>query len=61
MAYIKEERPQTIGVEGTWILSAYHYKGSRLTEEYVKGLKKKMFIGSFCPGSAKVIVQPRNF
>jgi uncharacterized OB-fold protein len=60
MAYIKDERPQTIGVEGTWILSAYHYKGSRLTEEYVKGLKKKKFIGSFCPGCAKVIVPPRN-
>ena len=60
MAYLKDERPQTIGVEGTWNLSAYHYKGSLLTAEYVKGLKKKKLIGSVCPGCAKVIVPPRN-
>jgi uncharacterized OB-fold protein len=60
MGYVKDESPQTIGVDGTWILSAYHYKGSLLTEEYVKGLKQKRLIGSFCPGCAKVIVPPRN-
>ena len=58
MPYLKDERPQTIGVEGTWNLSAYHYKGSLLMAEYVKGLKKKKLIGSFCPGCAKVIVPP---
>ena len=60
MPYIKDERPQTIGVEGVWNLSAYHYKGSTLLREYVKGLKKKRMIASFCPGCAKVIVPPRN-
>jgi hypothetical protein len=60
MGYIKDERPQTIGVEGTWVLSAYRYKGSRLLEEYVEGLRQRKLVGSFCPGCAKVIVPPRN-
>ncbi len=60
MGYIKEERPTTIAVEGTWNIGSYHYKGSRLLEEYVKGLKQKKLIGSFCPGCGKVIVPPRN-
>lgn len=60
MQYAKDARPQTMLVDGTWVLSAYHYKGSRLIEEYVKGFKRKKLIGSFCPGCAKVIVPPRN-
>ena len=60
MGYVKEERPTTISVEGTWNIGSYHYKGSRLLEEYVKGLKQKKLIGSFCPGCGKVIVPPRN-
>lgn len=60
MGYLKDERPQTMGVDGSWVLSAYHYKGSTLLAEYVKGLKQKKLIGSFCPGCAKVIVPPRN-
>lgn len=60
MGYIKDERPKTIGVEGKWNISSYHYKGSKLLEEYVEGLKHKKLIGSFCPGCGKVIVPPRN-
>jgi uncharacterized OB-fold protein len=60
MGYLKDERPTTIGVEGIWNLGAYHYKGSRLLEEYVAGLKHKKLTGSFCPGCARVIVPPRN-
>ena len=60
MGFIKDERPQTICVEGTWSLGSYHYKGSKLLEQYVEGLKQKKLIGSFCPGCAKVILPPRN-
>ena len=60
MGYIKDERPETIGAEGTWNISSYNYKGSRLMEEYVEVLKQKKLIGSLCPGCGKVIVPPRN-
>lgn len=60
MGYIKDERPETIGAEGTWNISSYNYKGSRLMGEYVEVLKQKKLIGSLCPGCGKVIVPPRN-
>ncbi len=60
MGYIKDERPETIGAEGTWNISSYNYKGSRLMEEYVEVLKQKKLIGSLCPGCGKVIVPLRN-
>ncbi len=60
MGYIKDERPETIGAEGTWNISSYNYKGSRLMEEYVEVLKQKKLLGSLCPGCGKVIVPLRN-
>ena len=60
MPYIKEERPETISVEGEWNVGAYKYKAPRLLEEYVQGLKQKKLIGSLCPGCGKVIVPLRN-
>lgn len=60
MPYIKEERPETITVEGEWNIGAYKYKAPRLLEEYVQGLKQKQIIGSLCLGCGKVIVPPRN-
>jgi uncharacterized OB-fold protein len=60
MGYIKDERPETMRVEGSWNIGAYHYKGSRHMQEYVDGLRQKRLIGSFCPGCGKVIVPIRN-
>lgn len=60
MGYLKDERPQTIMVEGDWQVGAYRYKAPRLLEEYTQGLKQKKIIGSLCLGCGKVIVPPRN-
>ncbi len=60
MAYLKDQRRETMMVEGSWNIGAYRYKGSTQLQEYVDGLKEKKLIGSLCPGCGKVIVQPRN-
>jgi uncharacterized OB-fold protein len=60
MPYIKEERPETLSVEGEWDIGATTWKANRLMEEFVKGLKQKKLIGSLCLGCGKVIVPPRN-
>jgi uncharacterized OB-fold protein len=60
MPYLKDERPETISVEGEWNIGAYKYKANRLLEEFVQGLKQKKLIGSLCPGCGKVIVPHRN-
>jgi len=60
MGYVKDERPQTMMVEGDWQVGAYRYKAPRLLEEYTQGLKQKKIIGSLCLGCGKVIVPPRN-
>ncbi len=60
MGYLKDERPETMCVEGRWNIGAYTYKASRLMEEYVQGLKEKKLIVSLCRGCGKVILPPRN-
>ena len=60
MAYLKDERRETMMVDGFWNIGAYRYKGNTLIQEYVEGLKEKKLIGSLCPGCGKVIVPPRN-
>jgi len=60
MGYVKEERPETMMVDGDWQVGAYRYKAPRLLEEYAKNLKNKKIVGSLCMGCGKVIVQPRN-
>ena len=60
MAYLKDERRETMMVDGSWNIGAYRYKANTLMEEYVQGLKEKKLIGSLCPGCGKVIVPPRN-
>lgn len=60
MAYLKDERRETMMVDGFWNIGAYRYKANTLMEEYVQGLKEKKLIGSLCPGCGKVIVPPRN-
>jgi len=60
MAYIKDERPHTIMVDGDWQVGAYRYKAPRHLEEFCAGLKEKKIIGSLCPGCGKVIVPIRN-
>ncbi len=59
MAYLKDERPETMMVDGEWQVGAYRYKAPRLLEEFVAGLKEKKLIGTLCPGCGKVIVPPR--
>lgn len=56
----KNERKETMGVQGIWNVGAYRYKAPPLMEEYTQGLKEKKIIGSWCRGCAKVIVPPRN-
>lgn len=60
MGYLKDERPETMGVEGSWNIGSYKYKAPRLLEEFVAGLKEKKLIASVCPGCGKVIVPQRN-
>jgi uncharacterized OB-fold protein len=60
MPYLKDERPETIMVDGDWQVGAYRYKAPRLLEEFAQGLKEKKLIGSLCRGCGKVIVPPRN-
>ncbi len=60
MGYIKDERPQTMMVDGDWQIGAYTYKAPKLVEEFVAGLKEKKIIGSLCMGCGKVIVPPRR-
>jgi uncharacterized OB-fold protein len=60
MGYLKDEFPETMGVQGHWNIGAYRYKAPRLLEEYVKGLKERRLTGSLCPGCGKVIVPLRN-
>jgi len=60
MAYVKDERPETMMVEGDWQVGAYRYKAPRLLEEFTQGLKQKKLVGSLCLGCGKVIVQPRQ-
>ncbi len=60
MPYLKEERPETLGVEGEWNIGAYTWKANRLLEEFVEGLKQRKLVGSLCFGCGKVIVPPRN-
>ena len=55
----KEERKETMSVEGTWDIGATTWKGNRILEEYTQGLKQKKIIGSLCPSCGKVIVPPR--
>ena len=59
MPYIKEERPETMSVEGDWDIGAYTWKANKLMEEFVGGLKQKKLIGSLCHGCGKVIVPLR--
>lgn len=61
MPYIKEQREETISVEGDWdVGGSTTWKHSTLLQEYAQGLKEKKIIGSLCPGCGKVIVPPRN-
>ena len=60
MGYLKDDRPETMCVEGQWNIGASKYKASRHMEEYIQGLKQKKIIGSLCRGCGKVIVPPRN-
>jgi len=61
MPYIKEQRKETISVEGDWdVGGSTTWKHSKLLQEYAQGLKEKKIIGSLCPGCGKVIVPPRN-
>jgi len=61
MPYIREQRKETIRVEGDWdIGGSTTWKDSTLLQEYAQGLKEKKIIGSLCPGCGKVIVPPRN-
>ena len=60
MPYIKDERPETMLLEGEWNIGAYKYKAPHLLEEFVQGLKEKKLIGSMCIGCGKVIIPPRN-
>lgn len=60
MGYLKDERPETMAVEGSWNIGSYKYKAPRLLEEFVGGLKEKKLIASVCPGCGKVIVPQRN-
>jgi uncharacterized OB-fold protein len=60
MGYLKDERPQTMMVNGSWSVGAYKYKAPWLMHEFCQGLKEKKLIGSLCPGCGKVIVLPRN-
>jgi len=60
MAYLKDERPETMMVEGDWQVGAYRWKAPRLLEEFSAGLKEKKIIGSMCMGCGKVITQPRH-
>ncbi|MBW1990202.1 MAG: hypothetical protein JRI97_11755 [Deltaproteobacteria bacterium] len=59
MGYIKDERPTTMMVGGSWNIGAYKYKANGLLDEYLEGLKEKKLIGSMCMGCGKVIVPPR--
>lgn len=59
MAYIKDERPHTIMVDGDWQIGTYRYKAPRHLEEFCTGLKEKKIIGSLCPGCGKVVVPIR--
>jgi len=59
MPYIKEERKETLSVEGEWAYGAYEYKANKLLDEFCQGLKERKLIGSLCPGCGKVIVLPR--
>lgn len=59
MPYIKEERPETLSVEGEWAYGAHEYKANTLLDEFCEGLKEKKLIGSLCLGCGKVIVPPR--
>lgn len=60
MGYLKDKRPETMGVQGSWNIGAYKYKAPRLLEEYVQSLKQRKILGSVCPGCGKVIVPLRN-
>jgi len=60
MGYIKDERPATMMVNGTWDIGAYQYKTHGLLREFVDGLKERKLIGSLCPGCGKVIVPARK-
>jgi len=60
MAYIKDERPQTMMLDGSWAVGAYRYKALPLLKEFASALKDKKILGSFCSGCGKVVVPPRN-
>ncbi len=60
MGYLKDERPQTMMVNGSWNVGAYKYKAPRLMEEFCQGLKQRKLVGTLCPSCGKVIVPPRN-
>lgn len=60
MGYLKDERPETMMVEGDWQVGAYRYKAPRHLEEFCKGLKEKKITGTMCMGCGKVIVPHRN-
>jgi len=60
MGYLKDERPETMCVQGQWNIGAYKYKASTLMEEYVQGLRERKLVASLCFGCGKVILPPRN-
>ena len=59
MGYLKDERPQTMGVDGEWQVGAYHWKANLILDEFVQGFKEKKIIGGLCTGCGRTIVPPR--
>lgn len=56
----KEERKETIAVEGEWPIGDYVYKAPTLYKELTEGFKNKKIIGSLCTGCGLVYVPMRS-